>query len=185
MLSMNDLKPGVLIELDGEPYQILESNFNKVAQRRPVMQTKIRHVVSGKVRAETFQQSDSIREADIERLKAKFIYRTKNEFFFQTEDGQKMGFDEDALEEKIGYLKKDMPVEIFTFKAKPISVELPIKVVLEVKDAPPATRGDTVQGALKNVVLETGAEIKVPLFIEAGQKIEVDTRSGTYVRRAQ
>lgn len=182
---MNDLKPGVLIELDGEPYQILESNFNKVAQRRPVMQTKIRHVVSGKVRAETFQQSDSIREADIERLKAKFIYRTKNEFFFQTEDGQKMGFDEDALEEKIGYLKKDMPVEIFTFKAKPISVELPIKVVLEVKDAPPATRGDTVQGALKNVVLETGAEIKVPLFIEAGQKIEVDTRSGTYVRRAQ
>lgn len=185
MLSMNDLKPGVLIDLAGEPYQVLESNFNKVAQRRPVMQTKIRNVITGKVRAETFQQSDSIKEAEIERLKAKFIYRTRDEFFFQTDDGQKMGFKEDILEEKIGYLKKDMPVEIFTFKGKPISVELPIKVILEIKDAPPASRGDTVQGALKDAVLETGVEIKVPLFIEAGEKIEVDTRTGTYVRRAQ
>ena len=181
---MNDLKPGVLIELDGEPYQVLESNFNKVAQRRPVMQTKIRHVITGKVRAETFQQSDSIKEANIERLKSKFIYRTKNEFFFQTSEGQKLSFTEDMLEDKIGYLKKYMPVEIFTFKEKPISVELPIKVVLEVKDAPPAARGDTVQGALKDATLETGVEVKVPLFIEAGQKIEVDTRTGTYVRRA-
>lgn len=181
---MNDLKPGVVIELDGEPYQVLESNFNKVAQRRPVMQTKIRNVITGKVRAETFQQSDSIREANIERVKAKFTYRTKNEFFFQTESGEKMGFKEDMLEEKIGYLKKDMPVDIFVFKDKPISVELPIKIILEVKDAPPAARGDTVQGALKDAVMETGITIKVPLFIEAGEKIEVDTRTGTYARRA-
>ncbi|MDP3764381.1 MAG: elongation factor P [bacterium] len=182
---MNDLRPGVLIDLEGEPYQVLESNFNKVAQRRPVMQTKIRNVITGKVRAETFQQSDSIKEAEIERLKSKFTYRTKNEFFFQTEDAGKMGFTEEILGDKINYLKKDTPVDIFVFKGKPISLELPIKVILEVKDAPPATRGDTVQGALKDAVLETGAEIKVPLFIEAGEKIEVDTRTGTYVRRAQ
>ena len=102
---MNDLRPGVLIDLEGEPYQVLESNFNKVAQRRPVMQTKIRNVITGKVRAETFQQSDSIKEADIERLKSKFTYRTKNEFFFQTEGGEKMGFSEETLEEKIKFLK--------------------------------------------------------------------------------
>lgn len=193
MLSMNDLRPGVLIDLEGEPYQVLESNFNKVAQRRPVMQTKIRNVITGKVRSETFQQSDSIKEAEIERLKSKFTYRTKNEFFFQTEGGDpstplgagKMGFTEEILGDKINYLKKDTPVDIFVFKDKPISLELPIKVILEVKDAPPAARGDTVQGAMKDAILETGAEIKVPLFIEAGEKIEVDTRTGTYVRRAQ
>lgn len=185
MLSMNDLKPGVLIDLAGEPYQVLESNFNKVAQRRPVMQTKIRHVITGKVRAETFQQSDRIQEANIERTKTKFTYRTRDEFFFQADSGKKFNFKENMLEDKIGYLKKDMPVDIFVFKEKPISIELPIKVVLEIKDAPPATRGDTVQGALKDAVLETGAKIKVPLFIEAGEKIEVDTRTGTYVRRVQ
>lgn len=189
MLSMNDLKPGVLIDLEGEPYQVLESHHNKVAQRRPVMQTKIRHLITGKVRAETFQQSDKIAEADLERVKAKFIYRTKDEFFFQTDDPStslgagKIGFDEKTLAEKTGYLKKDLPVEIYVFKGKPISVELPIKVVLEVKDAPPATRGDTVQGALKEAELETGATVKVPLFIETGDKVEINTHTGEYARR--
>ncbi|MBI2454128.1 MAG: elongation factor P [Parcubacteria group bacterium] len=180
---MNELKPGVLIELDGEPYTVLEANHNKMAQRRPVMQTKIKHLITGKVRAETFQQSDKIAEADLERLKAKFIYRTRDEFFFQTDAGEKMSFSEKILAEKTGYLKKDTPVEIYVFKGKPISVELPIKIVLEVKEAPPATKGDTVQGALKEAELETGATVKVPLFIETGDKIEVDTRSGTYARR--
>lgn len=192
MLSMNDLKPGVVIDLEGEPYEVLESNHNKVAQRRPVMQTKIRNVITGKVRAQTFQQSDNIREANIERAVSKFIYRTKDEFFFQTDSGgpstavgaRKFGFKEDMLGDKIGYLKKDMPVEIYLFKQKPISVKLPIKVVLEVKDAPPAARGDTVQGALKDAVMETGITVKVPLFVEVGQKIEVDTRTGEYARRA-
>jgi elongation factor P len=184
MLSMNELKPGVIIELDGEPYIVLESNHNKVAQRRPVMQTKIRNVITGKVRAETFQQSDSIREADIERLKAKFIYRTKNEFFFQTDSGEKISFKEDMLENKTGFLKKDMAVDIFSFKEKPISIELPIKIILEVKEAPPGHRGDTVQGGLKDVVLETGTVVKTPLFIETGDKIEIDTRTGSYTRRA-
>ena len=184
MLSMNDLKPGVIIELDGEPYVVLESNHNKVAQRRPVMQTKIRNVITGKVRAETFQQSDNIREAGIERIKAKFIYRTRTDFFFQTDSGDKMGFKEDMLGDKTNYLKKDMAVDIFVFKEKPISVELPIKIVLEVKEAPPGHRGDTVQGGLKDVVLETGAIVKTPLFVETGDKIEIDTRTGSYVRRA-
>ena len=184
MLSMNELKPGVIIELDGEPYIVLESNHNKVAQRRPVMQTKIRNIITGKVRAETFQQSDSIKEAGVERVKAKFLYRTRAEFFFQTDSGEKTGFSEDMLEDKTRYLKKDMSVDIFTFKEKPISVELPIKVTLEVKEAPPGHRGDTVQGGLKDVVLETGAIVKTPLFVETGDKIEIDTRTGSYVRRA-
>ncbi|MEK7500770.1 MAG: elongation factor P [Patescibacteria group bacterium] len=183
MLSMNDLKPGVLIELEGEPYQVLEAHHNKVAQRRPVMQTKIRHLVSGKVRAETFQQSDKVAEADIERIKAKFTYRTKDEFFFQGDGGEKFGFKEDLLGEKTGYLKKDLPVEIFIFNGRPISVGFPIKVVLRVKDAPPGLKGNTVQGGLKDVILETGAAVKTPLFVETGDLIEIDTRTGEYTRR--
>ena len=184
MLSMNDLKPGVLIDLDGEPYQVLESNHNKVAQRRPVMQTKIKNLITGKVRAETFQQSDKIAEANLERLKAKFIYRTKDQFFFQADDGNKMGFNEEILAEKTGHLKKDMPVDIYVFNGKPISIDLPIKIILEVKDAPPSAKGDTVQNALKDVVMETGAVVKTPMFVETGDKIEIDTRTGSYVRRA-
>ena len=180
---MNDLKPGILIELEGEPYQVLEAHHNKVAQRRPVMQTKIRHLVSGKVRAETFQQSDKVAEADIERIKTKFTYRTKDEFFFQGDGGEKFGFKQDLLQEKTGYLKKDLPVEIFIFNGKPISVELPIKVVLQVKDAPPGLKGNTVQGGLKDVLLETGAVVNTPLFVESGDEVEIDTRTGQYVRR--
>jgi len=88
------------------------------------------------------------------------------------------------LQEKIGYLKKDLPVEILVFHEKPISMELPIKVILRVKDAPPGVKGDTVQGGLKDVLLETGILIKTPLFIEAGELIEIDTRTGAYTRRA-
>ncbi|MBI4120166.1 MAG: elongation factor P [Parcubacteria group bacterium] len=184
MLSMNNLKPGVLIELEGEPYQVLEAHHNKVAQRRPVMQTKIRHLISGKVRAETFQQSDKVDEADIERLKAKFAYRTRDEFFFQTDGGEKFGLAQDLLQEKTGYLKKDLPCEVLIFNGQPISLELPIKVVLRVKDAPPGLKGDTVQGGLKDVLLETGITVKTPLFVEAGDFIEVDTRTSEYTRRA-
>lgn len=181
---MNDLKPGVLIELENEPYQVLEAHHLKVAQRRPVMQTKIRNLITAKVRSETFQQSDKVAEANIERKKTKFAYRTRDEFFFQAENGEKFGFKEDVLQEKIGYLKKDLPVEILVFNEKPISLELPIKVVLRVKDAPPGVKGDTVQGGLKDVLLETGIMVKTPLFVESGDFIEIDTRTGAYTRRA-
>ena len=191
MLSMNELKPGTLIELENEPYQVLESRHSKIAKGRPVMQTKVRNLITGKVRPETFQQSDKLPEAEVERLQAKFAYRTKSEFFFVVEPNggedesttNKISFTEDILGEKTGYLKKDTPVEIYTFREKPISIELPLKVTLEVKDAPPAIKGDTVQGALKEVTLETGATVKTPLFVEAGEKIEVDTRTGAYIRR--
>ena len=183
MLSMNEIRSGVIIELKGEPWQVLEAHHLKVAQRRPVMQTKLRNLVSGKILEETFQQSDRIPEANVEKMEAKFTYRTRDRFFFTSEDGRKFDFGPNDLAEKTGYLTKDLPVQIVLFKEKPISIDLPIKVSLKVKDAPPAARGDTVQGGLKDVTLETGAIVRAPLFVEEGDTLEIDTRDNSYVRR--
>jgi elongation factor P len=183
MLSMNDLKTGVVIELSGEPFQVLESHHVKIAQRRPVMQTKLRSLKTGKVLAQTFQQSDKIPEADIEKIEAGFSYRTRTEFFFTTKDGKKFGVTEGALGDKSGYLTKDLPVELLMFEEEPLSVELPIKISLRVKDAPPGAKGNTVQGGLKDVTLETGAVVKTPLFVKEGDIVEIDSRTGEYVRR--
>ena len=181
---MNEIKTGKVIEMNDDPWQVLESHHLKVAQRRPVMQTKLRNLKTGKVLEHTFQQSDKVSEADVEKRDAKFQYRTKDEFFFITAQGKKQGFSAEDLGERTHYLIKDLPVTIVFFNDEPLDVELPIKVSLRVKDAPPAIKGDTVQGGLKDVVLETGAVVKTPLFINEGELVEIDTRDGSYVRRA-
>ncbi len=183
MLNMNDLRPGVVIELDGEPFRILEARHNKRAQRRPVKQTKLKSLTSGRVLEYTFQQSDRIPEADVEKRPVKFLYRTRDEFFFADESGRKLAFSAENLGEQTKWLKKDLPVEVLLFNEEAVSVELPIKVTFRVSEAPPGARGDTVQGGLKDVTLETGAVVKTPLFVKSGDLVEIDTRSGDYVRR--
>jgi len=184
MLRMNDLKPGVVIEFKNEPFEVLASRHSKIAKGRPVMQTKLKSIKTGKVLDHTFRPSDKIPVPDIKKYEAKFLYRTRDEFFFEAEDGTPFRFGEDFLGPKINFLKKGIKVTITIFEGQPISVALPIKIVLEVKSAPPGERGDTAQGGTKDVTLETGATVKTPLFVKQGDKIEVNTQTGEYVRRA-
>ncbi len=180
---MNELRPGVAIELDGEPYKVLEAHHQKIARRGSTLSAKLKHIKTGKVLERTFQPADRFVEPDVRHKEATFMYRTRDEFFFVYPNGEKVGFAEDVLGEEAGYLTKDLPVQIMHIDDEAIRVELPIKVTLKVEQAPPNTKGDTAQGGTKEVVMETGARIKTPMFVETGDDIEINTQTGEYVRR--
>ena len=185
MLNHNDLKKGVRIILDNQPYEVLESNIMKKAQRRPVIQTKIKNLVTGNVFSRNFQQGDVFEEAELEKLKAKFIYSHRDLFFFCQEEDPSKRFDLPA--EKIGpqvkFLKQNQLLEMLLFKGEIINISLPIKVQLKVTEAPPGVVGDRAQGGNKTITLETGAKIQAPLFIETNDTIEINTEKAEYVKR--
>ena len=187
MLSYSELKPGVLIILDGQPIEVLESQFLRMQQRQPVMKTKLKNLISGKIVERSFQPSDQLEEAEIERLPVKFLYSHRDEFWFCELDNPKNRFllKSEAIGERDKFLKPNLEISAVKFGDKIISIELPIKIDYKVVEAPPAIRGDTAQGGTKIVVLETGAKISAPLFINEGDIIKVNTQTATYVERAE
>lgn len=186
MLTMNDLKAGLQIELNGEPYEVLTKEFIKYAQRRPVMACKLRNLISGKVIKYTFQQSDTIAEADLEKIQAQYLYKdAENYYFMDNESYEQFSLPEKTVGEKGQFLIEGAEVTVLKFKEKPINISLPIKMKFKVVSAPPAVRGNTASGSVtKEVEIETGAKIKVPLFIKENDEIIIDTRDGSYVERA-
>ncbi len=188
MLNYNDVKPGVAVIVEGEPYVCTWNNIMQKQQRRPVNQTKLRHLIRGNVIEYSFQQSDKLQEAEIETRPAMFIFHDarKGEFVFHEAGDKSKRFS--VEDEKIGeagrFLKPNTEVEILSFEGKLFRVKLPIKVDLKVTEAPPNVRGNTAQGGSKIVTLETGATINAPLFIEEGDIIRVNTETGEYVERA-
>ncbi len=187
MLTHNDIRKGVRITLEGEPYEVLESMPLKKAQRRVVIQTRIKNLITGNVFDRNFHQGDVFEEAELEKLKAKFLYFHKNRYFFCEESNPSKRFD--LNKEQIGtaakFLKPNEIVEGLIFNNRIINISLPIKVQLKITQSPPGIRGDRAQGGTKVVVLETGAEINVPLFIEEGDIIEINTETNEYVRRIE
>lgn len=185
MLSYTELTPGTQFILDGEPYEVLDYQFVRMQQRKPSVQTKIRNLISGKVVAKTFQPSDTVKEADIEREQIKFIYAHRGEYFFQKPDDPKNRFNlsEDLLGESAKYLKPNLEVTAYKFNDKIINIKLPVKIDYTVKEAPPGNKGDTAQGGTKSVMLENGLNINVPLFIESGDVIRVNSETGQYTER--
>lgn len=187
MLTHTDLKKGARIILDNEPYEVLESNPMKKAQRRVVIQAKIKNLINGNVLFQNFHQGDTFKEAEVIKFKAKFLYSHRDRYFFCYEENPGTRFD--LAEEQIGqsakFLKPNQIVEGLTFDDKIINISLPIKVQLKVTEAPPGTRGERAQPGNKTVTLETGAQMNAPLFVEQGDTIEVNTESGEYVRRVE
>lgn len=185
MLTYSDLKKGVQFILEGQPYEVLEANQMKKAQRRPVYQTKIRNLITGSVFERNFHQGDVFDEAELEKYNAKFLYSHRGKYFFTEERDPSKRFElsEDQIGPKAKFMKQNQIVEAVTFEGKIINITVPIKVELKITEAPPGIRGDRAQGGTKTAVLETGAEIQVPLFIEQGDVIEVNTDTNEYVRR--
>lgn len=185
MLDHTDLKKGEKIILEEEPYEVLEANPLKKAQRRVIIQTKVRNLTTGNVLSRNFHQGDTFEEAELIKFKAKFIYFNRGRYYFYKKEDPSKRFD--LSEEQIGpqarFLKQEQVVEAIVFEGKIINVALPIKIQLKVAEAPPGVRGDRAQGGTKIVTLETGAKILTPLFIENGDIIEVNTESCKYVRR--
>ncbi|MDP2926983.1 MAG: elongation factor P [bacterium] len=187
MLGYFDLRRGVRFIYEGEPWEVLDFSQMKKAQREGIAQVKMRSMVSGKVIECGFHSSDSFKEADLQKLKAKYLYRHNGKFFFCQEDNPKNRFE--LTEEQIGsaarFLKQGVVSEALIFEEKIISVSSPVKIQLKVTEAPPGIRGDRAQGGVKAVVLETGAQINVPLFVETDDIIEINTETGEYTRRVE
>ncbi len=185
MLNYNELKPGVFFVMDNEPYEVLEFGFMRMQQRKPVAQTKIKNLITGKVLNRNFQHTDSFEEAEIDYKKVKFLYAHRDKFIFCELNNPSTRFElpQSAIGEQAKFLKPNSEVEVVSFKEKIINVNLSIKMQFKVIEAPPSIKGNTAQGGNKMVKIETGILINAPLFVEEGDIIELNTQTGEYTGR--
>ncbi len=186
MLTHTDLKKGTQFIFEGQPWEVVDALLVKMAQRRPVVQTKMKNLIDGRFQEKNFQQGDVFDEAGLEKINIKFLYQSKGQYFFceQNDPSKRFSFDEEKLGRQAKFFKPNSLVEGILFNEKIITVVAPIKVALKVKEAAPGVKGDRAQGGTKEAVLESGAVIQVPLFIEEGDVIEINTELEEYVKRA-
>lgn len=186
-LGVNDLKPKTYIIYEDQPYVVLETHHLKMQQRRPVVQTIFRNLLSGKQLERNFAQSDVFEEADIAKKQVKFLYGHRDQFWFAEPNDPSKRFELDAelIGDQSKFLKPNTLLEAVLWNEKVINISLPIKMQFTVVEAPPGIRGDTATGGSKQVKLDTGAMLNVPLFINEGEEIVVNTETGQYVERAK
>jgi elongation factor P len=187
VLSYNEVKERVYIVLDGQPFEVLSSHVFGKQMRKPVNQTKLRNLMTGKVTERSFHQNETIQEADIAFKNVTFLYHNRGEYWFCEEGNPKNRFkiDDSLIGDKGKYLKDQMAVESMVFNDTIIGIHLPVKMDFKVTEAPPSVRGNTAQGGSKQVTLEGGAVLSVPLFINEGDIVKVNTETGEYVERAE
>jgi len=185
MLTHTDLKKGVQFIFEGQPWEVLQAQLLKMAQRRPVIQSKIRNLLDGRVQEKNFQQGDVFEEANLEKHDIKYLYQAKGQYWFCeiNDPSKRFFFTEAQIGEQAKFLRPNEIVTGIVFEEKIINFDLPIKVQLKVKESAPGVKGDRAQGGTKEATLESGAVIQVPLFIEEGDTIEINTETGEYVKR--
>lgn len=187
MLTTNDLRKGSRILINGEPYEIIEARPLKMAQRRVVWQTKAKNLLTGAFFSQNLQQSDTFEEAGMTKIDVKFMYSHRDHFFFaeKNDPSKRFDFGIEQLGSAAQFLKPGQFVEGIVFNGKVINIVLPIKVQLKITEAPPGVKGERAQAGTKQVTLETGAKVNVPLFMEEGDLIEINTETGEYVKRVE
>jgi elongation factor P len=156
-------------------------------QRKPVNQTKLRHLISGKVTEISFHQNETANEADIGKMQAQYLYTSRGESWFAEEGNPKnrFSFPDETVHNKVQWLAPNSTVEVLTYEDKPMTIKIPVKIELEVKEAPPSVKGNTATGGNKLVTLSTGAKVDVPLFINAGDIIRINSDTGDYTERVE
>ncbi|HEY1041227.1 MAG TPA: hypothetical protein VGE63_00685 [Candidatus Paceibacterota bacterium] len=192
LLDYNEVTLKKYVVVDGEPYEVVDSHVARTQMRKPTNKTKLKSLISGRVIEQVFQVSDRVEEADISKKPITFLYKNekKAEFWFSWPDNPKDRFvlDDKIVGDQIKYIKEKSEVEaqVFTLKdgeEKIIGIKYPMKVDLRVVEAPPSIKGDTATGGTKVVVLETGATVNAPLFINEGELIKVNIETGEYSER--
>lgn len=184
-LDISDVRLGLIINKDGQPYQVIWSNFMRTAQRKPVMQVKLKNIINGKVIEYSFKFGEKIEEADVSREKASFLYADSDgTHFMNQETFEQIDFKKDTTAEQEKFLKEGMEVTVLKYNGNPMSIELPIKVDLKVVEAPPAITGNSGGSVTKPVKLETGLTVQTPMFIKESDVVRIDTRTAEYVERA-
>jgi elongation factor P len=185
VIDVNELRKGVTFTMDGELYKVLEYQHHKPGRGKATIRTTLRNLRTGATVQQNFISGDRVEDIRVDRRGVQYLYTDGDLYhFMDTETYEQTALSAATLEEQIPYLKENMELVLSTFEGEAIDIELPTTVDMEVVEAELAVAGDTATGTLKKVTLETGMEVQVPLFIEVGDVIRVDTRSGKYVTRA-
>lgn len=183
--TLNDIKIGMTIIYNGEPHRVMIANFVRMQQRKPVMQTKLKNLITGKMVEYSFKQGERVETGDVDRQKSSFLYVAGDEYvFMNNENYEQVSLSKEQVGEAANFLKEGLEVSLISFDNRIINLELPVKLEFKVISAPEGMKGDTAQGRVtKMAEIETGAKIVVPLFVKEGDTIRVNTESGEYVER--
>ncbi|MDR0840304.1 MAG: elongation factor P [Christensenellaceae bacterium] len=184
MISAGDFRKGVTVEIDGNVWAIVEFQHVKPGKGAAFVRTKLKNVMTGAVLERTFNPSDKYPKAHIETKEMQYLYNDGELYYFMdVETYEQLPLNHDQVEDAINFIIENMSVNIRFFKGNPFSVEAPNFVTLTITECEPGVRGDTATGASKPAVLETGYRVNVPLFVNEGDKVRVDTRTGEYMER--
>jgi elongation factor P len=184
MIDVNDLRKGVTFEFDGDLYRVLDYQHHKPGRGNAVIRTKLRNLRSGSTTEKTFVSGDRVQDVRLDHHIVQYLYRDGDLYFFMdTESFEQPVLSADLLGDAVNYLTDSMTLELSTYDGKPIDIELPLTVDLEVASTEPGVKGDTATGATKAATLSSGLVIMVPLFVDTGNTVRVDTRTGQYLTR--
>jgi elongation factor P len=185
MISVNDLKTGLTLELDNGLWSVVEFLHVKPGKGAAFVRSKLKNVITGQVVEKTFRAGEKVAKAMLDRREMQYLYQEGSEYvLMDTENYEQLQVSKDTIGDGVKYLKENMNVQVMMHEGKIIGVDIPTHVILEVVDTPPSEKGNTAQGGTKPATLETGAVVNVPFFISNGDKIRVDTRSNEYLDRA-
>lgn len=186
MYSTTDLRKGVKIELDGVPYIIVDFLHVKPGKGGAFVRTKLKNLVTGKVLDQTFRSGEKVKRPDLMEREMQFLYREGDNFYMMdTETYEQLALTTGQLGDAVLFLSENLNVNVLFFNQQPVAVDLPTFVEMAVSQTEPGVKGDTASGGSKPATLESGAVIQVPLFINEGDRVKVDTRTGTYIERAK
>lgn len=185
MIMAGDFRNGITFEMDGQVYQVVEFQHVKPGKGAAFVRTKLKNIITGATIEKTFNPSDKMPRAHVERKDMQYLYNDGELYYFMDiETYEQIPLSEEVLGDSLKFIKENMTVKLLSFKDNVFGIEPPNFVELEVVQTEPAIKGDTVTGATKPATVETGAIVKVPLFINQGDVIRIDTRTGEYMERA-
>ena len=186
MITVGDLRGGHKVELDGEPYIVVEAQHVKPGKGGAFCRTKLKSLKSGSILERTFRVAEKLDEPNLEEKEVQYLYCSEGPYWFMDVNTYEQLFlREDQLGESKNYLKENMVLNILYFNENPIGIDLPLSVELVIVKTEPGKRGDTASGGAKPAVLETGTAVKVPLYLNEGDIIKVDTRTGEFIERVR
>lgn len=184
MIPTSNFKNGMKIEMDGTPFEILEHQHHKPGKGGAVMRTKLRNLLNGRVIDHTFRSGEKVDKPNLETREMQYLYREGKDFaFMDMTTYEQLTITEEQAGSAGGYLVESEVVKVLLYNENPLTIDLPASVVMEIAECEPGVKGDTVSGATKPATLTSGVVVQVPLFVEQGEKIKVDTRSGAYIGR--
>lgn len=185
MLSISEIKTGKVIKINNQPYVVTKTDHHKMGRGGAVLKTKLRNLIDGRVLEQTFQGVQQAEEAETETKKANFLYKDASDaYFMENESYEQFTLALEDLGDQTKFLKDGTEVSVLYFEGKPVTIQLPIKMEFKVISAPPGIKGNSAGNVNKQVEIETGTTISVPMFVEEGDIIRINTDSGEYVERA-